>query len=69
MRFCSEMAMNGAVILTKEDQDLQASNEKKLQKRRYSARQIDYIEGIFTQEARSFYNIGIRPKKIRILCP
>jgi hypothetical protein len=40
-----EMAMNNAILLTKENQDLHAVHEKQLQKRKRSRRQIESIEG------------------------
>ena len=46
-----QMAMNSATILTKENHDLQAANEKLQQKRKCSNRQIAYTGGLSIQEA------------------
>ena len=45
-----EMAMNSGVLLAKENQDLQAANEKRLQKKRRSRQRIDAKDGLSVQE-------------------
>ena len=45
-----EMAMNNAILLAHENQDLKASHEKHLQKRKQSRRQIATEEGLSIQE-------------------
>jgi len=45
-----EMAMNSAIILTKENQDLRAAHEKQTQKRKRSKRQINHAGGLSIQE-------------------
>ena len=44
------MAMNNAILLAHENQDLKASHEKHLQKRKQSRRQIATEEGLSIQE-------------------
>ena len=46
------MAMNSAILLAHENQELQASHEKKLQKGRRSRKQIATEEGLSVQEGR-----------------
>ena len=46
-----QMAMNSTTILTKENHDLRAANEKQQQKRKRSNRQIAYTGGLSIQEA------------------
>jgi len=46
-----QMAMNSAAILTKENHDLRAANERQQQKRKRSNRQIAYTGGLSVQEA------------------
>jgi hypothetical protein len=48
-----EMAMNSAVLLAKENQDLRAANEKQRQKRKRSNRQIACTEGLSIQEGQN----------------
>ena len=45
-----EVAMNGAVLLAKENQDLRMAHEKEIQKRKRSRRQMANIEGLSIQE-------------------
>jgi len=45
-----EMAMNSAIILTKENRDLRAAHEKQTQKRKRSKRQINHAGGLSIQE-------------------
>ena len=45
-----EMAMNSAILLAHENQELQASHEKQLQKRKRSRKQIATEEGLSIQE-------------------
>jgi hypothetical protein len=49
-----EMAMNNAVLLAKENQDLCAAHEKQLQNRKRSRRQIEAVEGFSIQEGQEF---------------
>jgi hypothetical protein len=49
-----EMAMNNAVLLAKENQDLCATHEKQLQNRKRSRRQIEAAEGFSIQEGQEF---------------
>ncbi|KAL1986329.1 hypothetical protein VTN96DRAFT_6561 [Rasamsonia emersonii] len=46
-----QLAMNSAVILAKENHDLQAANEKQKQKRKRSTNQISHEGGLTVQEA------------------
>jgi hypothetical protein len=48
------MVMNNAILLAKENQDLCATREKQLQKRKRSRRQIEAIEGFSIQEGQEF---------------
>jgi hypothetical protein len=48
------MAMNSAILLAKENQDLHAVHEKQLQRRKRSRRQIESIEGFSIQEGQEF---------------
>ena len=45
-----EMAMNSAILFAHENQELRASHEKQLQKRKRSRRQIATEEGLSIQE-------------------
>jgi 7-keto-8-aminopelargonate synthetase-like enzyme len=47
-----EMAMHSAALLTKENHDLRAANEKERQKRKQSRHQMTPNEGLSIQEAR-----------------
>lgn len=47
------MAMNSAVILAKENQDLRAAHEKQIQKRKRSNRQIASQAGLSIEEGQS----------------
>ena len=47
------MSMNSAVLLVKENQDLQAAHEKQIQKKKHSTRQIVIQEGLSIQEGQS----------------
>jgi hypothetical protein len=49
-----EMAMNNAILLAKENQDLRAAHEKQLQNRKRSRRQIEAAEGFSIQEGQEF---------------
>jgi hypothetical protein len=51
-----ELAMHGAAVLTKENYDLRAANEKQKQKRQRSKKQLSYKDGISVQEARESIN-------------
>lgn len=44
--------MNSAALLAKENLDLQATNEKRLQKRKQTNRQIAHTEGLSIREGR-----------------
>jgi hypothetical protein len=48
------MAMNNAVLLAKENQDLHAAYKKQLQNRKQSRRQIEAAEGFSIQEGQEF---------------
>jgi hypothetical protein len=48
--------MHGAAVLTKENYDLRAANEKQKQKRQRSKKQSSYKDGISVQEARESIN-------------
>jgi hypothetical protein len=49
-----EMAMNSAILLAKENQDLRAAHEKELQKKKRSRRQIETAAGFSIQEGQEF---------------
>ena len=49
-----EMAMNNAILLAKENQDLRTAHEKQLQKKKQSRQQIDTEEGFSIQEGQEF---------------
>ena len=48
-----EIAMNGGILLAKENQDLRAAHEKKVKKKKCSTKQIAIQEGLSIQEGRS----------------
>ena len=64
-----EMAMNSAVILAKENQDLRATNEKKLQRRRRSTRQIACTEGFSIQEGQELLQHGNEVQEVQDTIP
>ena len=63
------MAMNSAVILAKENQDLQVTNEKKLQRRRQSTRQIACTEGFSIQEGQEILQHGNEVQEVQDTIP
>ena len=59
-----EMAMNSAILLAKENQDLRATNEKRRQKRRRSTRQIAHTEGLSIQEGQELLQHGNEAREV-----